>query len=99
MSSTDSKTWLTTDAGRGMGVDFARAPLAGGHDVVATGRNTQTSQIETNLFGPMTASSLAHACPTAHNRTQSHRIAPCQERGGRRRRRTCSTPRIRLPRP
>jgi NAD(P)-dependent dehydrogenase (short-subunit alcohol dehydrogenase family) len=33
------KTWLITGAGRGMGVDFARAALAAGHHVVATGRN------------------------------------------------------------
>ena len=34
-----TKTWLITGAGRGMGVEFARAALAAGHDVVATGRN------------------------------------------------------------
>jgi NAD(P)-dependent dehydrogenase (short-subunit alcohol dehydrogenase family) len=38
MTSTDPKTWLVTGAGRGMGVDFARAALAAGHNVVATGR-------------------------------------------------------------
>jgi NAD(P)-dependent dehydrogenase (short-subunit alcohol dehydrogenase family) len=42
MSSTDTKTWLITGAGRGMGVDFARAALAAGHNVVATGRNLDT---------------------------------------------------------
>jgi len=36
---TDKKTWFITGAGRGMGVDFAKAPLAAGHNVVATGRN------------------------------------------------------------
>ena len=36
---TDKKTWLITGAGRGMGVDFAKAALAAGHTVVATGRN------------------------------------------------------------
>jgi NAD(P)-dependent dehydrogenase (short-subunit alcohol dehydrogenase family) len=35
----DKKTWLITGAGRGMGVDFAKAALAAGHNVVATGRN------------------------------------------------------------
>jgi NAD(P)-dependent dehydrogenase (short-subunit alcohol dehydrogenase family) len=35
----DEKTWFITGAGRGMGVDFAKAALAGGHNVVATGRN------------------------------------------------------------
>jgi NAD(P)-dependent dehydrogenase (short-subunit alcohol dehydrogenase family) len=39
MTSTESKTWLITGAGRGMGVDIARAALAAGHDVVATGRD------------------------------------------------------------
>jgi NAD(P)-dependent dehydrogenase (short-subunit alcohol dehydrogenase family) len=34
------KVWLVTGAGRGMGVDIARAALAAGHAVVATGRNT-----------------------------------------------------------
>jgi NAD(P)-dependent dehydrogenase (short-subunit alcohol dehydrogenase family) len=36
---TDKKTWLITGAGRGMGVDFAKAALAAGHNVVAAGRN------------------------------------------------------------
>jgi NAD(P)-dependent dehydrogenase (short-subunit alcohol dehydrogenase family) len=39
MTSTETKTWLITGAGRGMGVDFAQAALAAGHNVVATGRN------------------------------------------------------------
>jgi NAD(P)-dependent dehydrogenase (short-subunit alcohol dehydrogenase family) len=42
MTSTDPKTWLVTGAGRGMGIDFARAALAAGHNVVATGRNLDT---------------------------------------------------------
>ena len=36
---TDKKVWLITGAGRGMGVDIARAALAAGHAVVATARN------------------------------------------------------------
>ena len=35
---TDNKVWLITGAGRGMGVDIAKAALAAGHAVVATGR-------------------------------------------------------------
>src|SRR5258707_15736754 len=35
-----SKVWLITGAGRGMGGDIAKAALAAGHKVVATGRNT-----------------------------------------------------------
>src|SRR3989449_4682227 len=34
------KVWFITGAGRGMGVDFAKAALAAGHAVVATGRDT-----------------------------------------------------------
>lgn len=36
---TDRQVWFITGAGRGMGVDFARAALAAGHAVVATGRS------------------------------------------------------------
>src|SRR3954466_10949039 len=39
---TEKKTWIITGAGRGMGVDFAKTALAAGHNVVATGRNTDT---------------------------------------------------------
>jgi NAD(P)-dependent dehydrogenase (short-subunit alcohol dehydrogenase family) len=39
---TSKKTWFITGAGRGMGVEFARAALAAGHNVVATGRNPGT---------------------------------------------------------
>jgi NAD(P)-dependent dehydrogenase (short-subunit alcohol dehydrogenase family) len=36
---TDKKIWFITGAGRGMGVEFAKAALAAGGAVVATGRN------------------------------------------------------------
>jgi NAD(P)-dependent dehydrogenase (short-subunit alcohol dehydrogenase family) len=35
-----SKVWFITGAGRGMGVDIAKAALASGYEVVATGRST-----------------------------------------------------------
>jgi NAD(P)-dependent dehydrogenase (short-subunit alcohol dehydrogenase family) len=35
------KVWLITSAGRGMGVDFARAALAAGDSVVASGRDRE----------------------------------------------------------
>jgi NAD(P)-dependent dehydrogenase (short-subunit alcohol dehydrogenase family) len=35
------KVWFVTGTGRGMGVDIAKAALAAGHAVVATGRNTE----------------------------------------------------------
>jgi NAD(P)-dependent dehydrogenase (short-subunit alcohol dehydrogenase family) len=38
---TDKKIWFITGAGRGMGVEFAKAALAAGDAVVATGRNLE----------------------------------------------------------
>ena len=38
----NKKVWFITGAGRGMGVDIAKAALAAGHAVIATGRNTDT---------------------------------------------------------
>ena len=39
---TNKKVWFVTGAGRGMGVDIARAVIAAGDAVVATARNTDT---------------------------------------------------------
>ena len=36
---TETKVWLITGAGRGLGVDIAKAALSAGHAVVATGRD------------------------------------------------------------
>jgi NAD(P)-dependent dehydrogenase (short-subunit alcohol dehydrogenase family) len=36
---TERKVWLITGAGRGLGVDIAKAVLAAGHAVIATGRD------------------------------------------------------------
>jgi NAD(P)-dependent dehydrogenase (short-subunit alcohol dehydrogenase family) len=41
MSDTDKKVWLVTGAGRGMGVDIAKAALSAGNAVVATGRRPE----------------------------------------------------------
>ena len=38
---TEKQVWLVTGAGRGMGVDIAKAARAAGHAVVATGRNPE----------------------------------------------------------
>src|SRR6187401_3144899 len=35
----EKKVWLITGAGRGLGVDIAKAALSAGHAVVATGRD------------------------------------------------------------
>ncbi len=39
ISNKDKKVWFITGAGRGMGADFAKAVLAAGHALVATGRD------------------------------------------------------------
>jgi NAD(P)-dependent dehydrogenase (short-subunit alcohol dehydrogenase family) len=39
---TTKQIWFITGAGRGMGVDIAKAALAAGHAVVATGRNPES---------------------------------------------------------
>ena len=36
------KVWFITGAGRGMGADIAKAALVAGHEVVATGRSSDT---------------------------------------------------------
>jgi NAD(P)-dependent dehydrogenase (short-subunit alcohol dehydrogenase family) len=38
----EKKVWFITGAGRGLGVDIARAALAAGHAVVATARNAES---------------------------------------------------------
>ncbi|MEA2342157.1 MAG: hypothetical protein QOF63_326 [Thermoanaerobaculia bacterium] len=38
---TNRKVWLITGAGRGMGLSFAKAALAAGHAVVASGRSSE----------------------------------------------------------
>jgi NADP-dependent 3-hydroxy acid dehydrogenase YdfG len=38
----DKKVWFITGAGRGLGADIAKAALAAGHAVVATGRSADT---------------------------------------------------------
>lgn len=40
-STTGKKVWFITGAGRGLGTDIAKAALAAGHAVVATGRNPE----------------------------------------------------------
>ena len=41
MAQQGKQVWVVTGAGRGMGVDIAKAALAAGHAVVATGRDPQ----------------------------------------------------------
>ena len=41
-SMSEKKVWFITGAGRGLGVDIAKAALAAGHAVVATARNAES---------------------------------------------------------
>ena len=36
-----NNVWFITGAGRGLGLDIAKAAMAAGHQVVATGRNPE----------------------------------------------------------
>ena len=45
---TNKRVWFVTGAGRGMGADFAKAALATGQAVVATGRS---SDAVSNILG------------------------------------------------
>jgi NAD(P)-dependent dehydrogenase (short-subunit alcohol dehydrogenase family) len=63
---TDKKVWFITGAGRGMGVEIAKAALAAGNAVVATGRNTDAvskavGQAEDLLVVKLDVTSLADA--------------------------------------
>jgi NAD(P)-dependent dehydrogenase (short-subunit alcohol dehydrogenase family) len=49
MPDIDKKVWLVTGAGRGMGVDIAKAALGAGNAVVATGRRPEA--VEQTLGG------------------------------------------------
>lgn len=71
-TTTGKKVWFITGAGRGLGTDIAKAALAAGHAVVATGRNpekvTQAVGENENLLAvkldvtnPADAASAIHA--------------------------------------
>jgi NAD(P)-dependent dehydrogenase (short-subunit alcohol dehydrogenase family) len=50
---TDRKVWFITGAGRGMGVDIAKAALAAGNAVVATGRNPESVTTAVGAVGDL----------------------------------------------
>ncbi len=59
----DRKVWLITGAGRGMGVDIAKAALAAGHDVVATGRNPEQVSTALGIHADLFVVKLGHHEP------------------------------------
>ena len=54
----ETKVWLVTGAGRGLGVDIAKAALAAGHAVVATGRNPAKVAAAVGAHGNLLAMKL-----------------------------------------
>src|SRR3954466_12312205 len=59
------KVWLVTGAGRGMGVDIARAALAAGHAVVATGRDAERVSAALGKHADLLAAALDVTDPTS----------------------------------
>jgi NAD(P)-dependent dehydrogenase (short-subunit alcohol dehydrogenase family) len=62
---TEKKVWFITGAGRGMGIDIAKAALAAGHAVVATARNTDTVTAALGQDGDLLAIKLDVTDPAA----------------------------------
>jgi NAD(P)-dependent dehydrogenase (short-subunit alcohol dehydrogenase family) len=76
------KIWLITGASRGMGVDFAKAALAAGHAVAASGRDSDrvSKALGSSSFGkPRMASNPATRRSSrersSSSRAKSHRRA------------------------
>ena len=62
---TDKKVWFITGAGRGLGVDIAKAALESGHAVVATARNTDSVSAALGLEDELLAAKLDITDPAA----------------------------------
>jgi NAD(P)-dependent dehydrogenase (short-subunit alcohol dehydrogenase family) len=62
---TDKKVWFITGAGRGMGVDIAKAALASGHAVVAAGRDPEKVAAAVGLADDLLAVKLDITDPAA----------------------------------
>src|SRR3989454_10649319 len=60
---TEKKVWLITGAGRGLGVDLARAVLAAGHAVVATGRDPRKVSVAVGHHDDLLSVKLDVTCP------------------------------------
>ncbi len=61
----DKQVWLITGAGRGMGVDIARAAIAAGHAVVGTARNAESVTAALGQHDELLALSLDVTDPNA----------------------------------
>src|SRR4051794_9647215 len=76
---TKTKTWLITGAGRGMGVDIAKAALAAGHNVVATGRRPD---VVARALGDSAALLVVKPAVTSRADAQSASDAAVERFGG-----------------
>lgn len=63
--STEKDVWFITGAGRGMGIDIARAALNAGHAVVATGRNADRVREAVGAHDSLAAVALDITDPAA----------------------------------
>src|SRR3954463_6514192 len=63
--SSDKQIWFVTGAGRGLGVDIAKAALAAGHAVVATARNAESVTQAVGEHDDLLAVDLDVTDPTA----------------------------------
>jgi NAD(P)-dependent dehydrogenase (short-subunit alcohol dehydrogenase family) len=79
MTSNETETWLITGAGRGMGVDLAKAALAAGHNVVATGRNPDTVRAAVGEHEQLLVTQL----DITDGRGAEHTVAAAVDRFGR----------------
>ena len=63
MPDIDKKVWLVTGAGRGMGVDIAKATLDAGNAVVATGRRPEAVEqvVKLDVTSPADAQAAVQA--------------------------------------
>jgi len=61
----DKKVWFITGAGRGLGVDIAKAALAAGHQVVATARNAESVTLALGKHDDLLAVGLDVTDPAA----------------------------------
>jgi NAD(P)-dependent dehydrogenase (short-subunit alcohol dehydrogenase family) len=75
----EKKVWFITGAGRGLGVDIARAALAAGHAVVATARNAESVTEALGAHDDLLAVDLDVTDPTAAQAA----VAAAVERFGR----------------
>ena len=64
----NKKIWFITGASRGMGVDFAKATLAAGHAVVASGRDRDRVSIASQVPPPRRSIAGADAIATAQQK-------------------------------